>query len=174
MPLIRSRGSISGIRPGHSVNAAGSISRVATQHNCEPSVRGEGLQVVPTCGIELPKGEELRNGRVWKGRDHWLVIRGPRRRLAAWKLPWRWCRGVMRTPGVQMRSQDVFDDALQTSGVKVVLGGQVLQALSRVSMVADQEGEDSEKAVFSAGECGVVLSWGVGASGTVLHGVLLS
>ena len=95
-------------------------------------------------------------GESGKGGDRWLIIRGPRRRLAAWKLPWRWCRGVMRAPGVLMRSQDVFDDALQPSGAKVVLGGQVLQALSRVPMVADQEGEDSEKVVFSAsdGGCG--------------------
>ena len=72
--------------------------------------------------------------------------------MAAWTLPWCWDGGVVRTPGVLMCRQNVFDDTLQASGAKVVLGSQGFQTLSRVSVVADQEGEDSKKAVFSAGE----------------------
>ena len=61
MPLIRSRGDLSGICPEYSNNAASSMSRVETQHNCEPRVRGECLQVMPACSIKLPKRKELRN-----------------------------------------------------------------------------------------------------------------
>ena len=63
--------------------------------------------------------------------------------------------GVMRTPGVLMCRQNVFDDSLQSPGVKVVLGNKCFQPLIRVPTVADQEGDDSEEAVLSAGE-----SWG--------------
>ena len=69
-----------------------------------------------------------------------------------------------------MCSQDILDDPLQLSGVKVVPGNECFQPLIRVSMVTNQEGDDNQKAVFSAGNVGVGGGCDAGASGASSRG----